>query len=202
MKLKLFNAILVCVVITAISSCSGRSHNIAPNADANEETFAPIDWSSKSFEVKAAEDMLALHSLMSSRDHPILAPDEVESVIGIVGSTARYECIDAQKDLVDYEYDDGIRLTVAYFDRASHLRLYIDNDRLFSDENIISPDLSTLDLGSDYEDYVRVIGEKGVLIGVSGPHDLTFMWVNSEGHKLEATFEATSGLILTSYNYW
>ena len=195
--------VLLCVIIAALPACSGKED--APSKGGsiggNNPTYS-TDWGSKTFEVKAAEDVLALHTLMLDRVQPILTPEEVESVTGIKGSAARYEGIEAQKDLVDYGYDDGIRLTVAYFDRGTHLRLYVDNDRVFKDVNIISPDLSALDLGSTYEDYVRVIGEKGVLVGVSGPHDLTFMWVNSEGHKLEATFDATSGFILTSYHYW
>ena len=146
--------------------------------------------------------MIALYALISETERPVLTPADVESVTGISGSTERYEGIEAQKDLVDYEYGGGIRLTVAYFDYATHLGLYIEDEGVFRNASIAVPDISALDLNSTYEDYVRVIGAKGVLIGAVGSHDLTFMWVNSKGHKLEATFYTSSGRILSSYNYW
>jgi hypothetical protein len=192
---------LFCIISIALSACNIRSE-LPPLDNIEDSLVNPIDWNGKTFDIKAAEDIVALHTLMIAREQPVLTPDDVESVVGFAGSTKRYEGIETQKDLVDYDYGNGIRLTVAYFESATHMSLYIDDERVFRDTGIASPDISSLDLDSTYEDYVRVIGEKGVLIGAVGSYDRTYLWVNSEGHKLEATFYTSSGLVLSSYNYW
>ena len=195
--------VLLCVIMAALPACSGKEDAPAIGGSIGEnDTVYSTDWGSATFGIKAAEDIAALHALMSERGQPVLEPADVESITGIRGSASRYEGVETQKDLADYEYSDGIRLTAAFFENVTYFFLYIHDERVFRDASIIAPDISVLGLGSTYEDYVRVIGAKGVLTGIVGSHDLTFTWVNSEGHKLEAVFYASSGCVLSSYNYW
>ncbi len=46
------------------------------------------------------------------------------------------------------------------------------------------------------------IGSKGVLIGLNGNMTKTYLWVNNEGNKLVASFNALTGKIEIAHNYF
>ena len=152
-------------------------------------------------DVRAAEDMRKIAAMWHDSDDGITRK-QFEAMSGIKGSNEAYKGIAGEGFAYDFHYPDGSMIIIHDLrGQFGSAYLIMPDDTVFADENLVSPDTGVIDKDFTYDDYVKLLGQDGVLTMITY-FSRSYLWVDSAGRTMGGHFDNATGLEILGYNYF